>query len=98
MGHSVRVVSMVSVDRFEAQDSEYREAVLPAAITARVVVEAGRTGCWYRYAGSRGRVMGIDSFGESAPGEVLFSHFGLRVQPLVDTMLQVLQEIQGESR
>ncbi len=98
MGHCIRVVSMPSVDRFEAQDSEYREAVLPAGITARVVVEAGRTGCWHRYAGSRGRVMGIDSFGESAPGEALFSHFGLRVQPLVDTMLQVLQEIQGESR
>ncbi len=97
-GHCIRVVSMVSVDRFEAQDSAYREAVLPAAITARVVVEAGRTVCWHRYAGSQGRVMGIDSFGESAPGEVLFSHFGLRVQPLVDTMLQVLQEIQGESR
>ncbi len=97
MGHCIRVVSMVSVDRFEAQDSEYREAVLPAGITARVVVEAGRTDCWYRYAGSRGRVMGIDSFGGSAPGKTLFSHFRLRAQPLVDTMLKILQEVQGES-
>ncbi|MGB9713077.1 MAG: transketolase [Dissulfurimicrobium sp.] len=93
MGHPIRVVSMPSVDRFEAQDSEYREAVLPSDVARRVVVEAGHTGCWHRYAGSRGRVIGIDSFGKSGPGNELFKHFGFEVQPIVDTVLKVIQGI-----
>jgi len=79
-GKQVRVVSMPSVDAFEAQDADYRESVLPAAVTARVAVEAGVTGCWYKYAS---RVVGIDRFGESAPAEELFETFGFTVENVV---------------
>ena len=79
-GKQVRVVSMPSVDAFEAQDADYRESVLPAAVTARVAVEAGVTGCWYKYAS---RVVGLDRFGESAPAEELFEAFGFTVENVV---------------
>ncbi len=96
-GYRVRVVSMPSVERFEAQDAGYRESVLPPEIAARVVVEAGRTSCWYKYAGSAGRVIGIDSFGESAPGKELFNHFGFTVRRVVEAVLEVLQpELRGK--
>ena len=91
-GHRVRVVSMPSVDRFEAQEPGYRESVLPVGVTARVVVEAGRTDCWYKYAGSMGKVIGLDSFGESAPGKELFKHFGLTVKCIVEVVLEVLNQ------
>jgi transketolase len=89
-GKKVRVVSMPSVDRFEAQDSAYREAVLPAAVTARVVVEAGVTGGWYKYAGLNGKVVGIDTFGESAPAGELFKEFGFTVDNVVKAVEEVL--------
>jgi len=78
-GRRVRVVSMPSVDVFEAQDAAWREAVLPAAVTRRVVVEAGVTAPWYKYAGMQGTVIGIDRFGESGPPEVIFEYFGFNV-------------------
>ncbi|NIA04545.1 MAG: transketolase [Proteobacteria bacterium] len=91
-GHTgVRVVSMPSVDRFEAQDSSYQEKVLPAQVRARVVVEAGRTTGWHKYAGSQGQIIGIDRFGESAPGDELFNYFGIQAQAVAETMLNVLQ-------
>ncbi|MCW8906341.1 MAG: transketolase [Sedimenticola sp.] len=79
-GKRVRVVSMPSVDAFEAQDADYRESVLPSSVTARVAVEAGVTGCWYKYAS---RVVGIDHFGESAPADQLFETFGFTVGNVV---------------
>ena len=82
-GRRIRVVSMPSVDVFEAQDAAWREAVLPAAITRRAVVEAGVTAPWYRYAGPHGVVIGIDSFGESGPPEVIFQHFGFTAERVV---------------
>ncbi len=78
-GVKVRVVSMPSTDQFDQQSDDYREAVLPAAVTARVAVEAGVTSGWWRYAGTRGQVIGLDRFGESAPAEVLFEYFGFSV-------------------
>lgn len=78
-GVKVRVVSMPSTDQFDQQSDDYREAVLPAAVTARVAVEAGVTSGWWRYTGTKGQVIGLDRFGESAPAEVLFEHFGFSV-------------------
>ena len=78
-GVKVRVVSMPSTDQFDQQSDDYREAVLPAAVTARVAVEAGVTSGWWRYTGTKGQVIGLDRFGESAPAEVLFEYFGFSV-------------------
>ena len=82
-GIAVRVVSMPCVDLFQAQDAAYREQVLPAAVTARVVIEAGVTETWWRYAGTAGRVIGLDRFGESAPANKLFEHFGFSTDNVV---------------
>ena len=68
---------------FDAQEDEYREQVLPSSVAARVVVEAGVTDTWWRYAGPGGRVIGIDRFGESAPAGELFEHFGFTVDNVV---------------
>ncbi len=89
-GKKIRVVSMPSVDAFEAQDEAYRQSVLPDAITARVVVEAGVTGGWYKYAGTNGKVIGLDRFGESAPAGELFKMFGFTVDNVVATVEDVI--------
>jgi transketolase len=89
-GRQVRVVSMPSTDVFDAQDDAYRESVLPRAVMARVAVEAGVSATWLHYVGGRGRVVGIDSFGESAPAEVVFEHFGFTVNNVVANVEQVL--------
>jgi len=86
----VRVVSMPSTDVFDAQDAAYRESVLPAAVTARVAVEAGVTASWYKYVGMNGRVVGLDRFGESAPAGQLFEEFGFTVDNLVKAIDEVL--------
>ncbi|MFN4262728.1 MAG: transketolase [Thioalkalivibrionaceae bacterium] len=78
-GRKVRVVSMPCVELFERQDPAYIEAVLPSSVRRRVVVEAAATAGWYRYAGLDGAVIGMDRFGESAPGGVLMKHFGFTV-------------------
>lgn len=79
-GVNVRVVSMPCTDLFEEQTSDYREAVLPSAVTARVVIEAGVTEGWWRYAGAAGSIIGIDRFGASAPADELFRYFGFSVE------------------
>ncbi len=76
----VRVVSMPSVDAFEAQDDAYKESVLPAAVTARVAVEAAVPDGWWKYVGSNGAVVGMTTFGESAPAPELFEEFGFTVE------------------
>ena len=90
-GVKARVVSMPSTDVFEAQDATYREAVLPAAVTARVVIEAGVTASWWRYAGPAGQVIGLDRFGESAPADKLFEHFGFSTDNVVAVAKDVLK-------
>ena len=89
-GAQVRVVSMPSTDVFDAQDADYRESVLPAAVTARVAVEAGVTDGWWRYVGTNGRVVGLDRFGESAPANELFEHFGFTTDNVVAVAKDVL--------
>ena len=89
-GKKVRVVSMPCVELFEAQDEAYRESVIPAAVTARVVVEAGVTPAWYKYVGLNGAVVGIDRFGESAPAAQLFQEFGFTVENVVNAVERVL--------
>jgi transketolase len=85
-GTKVRVVSMPSPDAFDGQDAAYKEAVLPAAVTKRVAVEAGVTSCWYKYVGLNGKVIGLDRFGESAPAGALFKEFGFTVENVVATV------------
>jgi len=82
----VRVVSMPCTSTFDAQDAAYRESVLPAAVTSRVAVEAGVTGAWYKYVGANGAVIGIDTFGESAPAGDLFKHFGFTTERVVEAI------------
>jgi len=82
----VRVVSMPAVDVFDAQEESYRESVLPSSVAARVIIEAGVTSGWYKYAGCKGKVIGIDRFGESAPGDQLMQYFGMTVENVVKTV------------
>jgi len=89
-GVKVRVVSMPCTDLFDTQDGAYRESVLPSGVTARVAVEAGVTGGWWRYVGNKGRVVGIDSFGASAPANVLFEHFGFSTENVVAVAKEAL--------
>jgi transketolase len=89
-GRRIRLVSMPSVDTFEAQEPAWREAVLPAAVTRRVAIEAGATGLWWRHVGTHGRVLGIDSFGASGKAADLFRHFGLTPERLEQTVLELL--------
>jgi len=85
-GRRVRVVSMPSTEVFDAQDAAYRESVLPARVTRRVAVEAGATPLWSRYVGLDGKVIGIDRFGESAPGPQVFEYFGFTAQHVAETV------------
>lgn len=86
LGPNVRVVSMPSTDVFDRQSAEYRESVLPNACRKRVAVEAGVTGFWRKYVGLDGAVVGIDTFGASAPIEALMPHFGFTVDKVVDAV------------
>lgn len=89
-GKNVRVVSMPSTDAFDAQDDDYRESVLPSAVTARVAVEAGVTDYWLKYVGLNGTVVGLNRFGESAPAPDLFKYFGFTVENVVKAVESVL--------
>jgi len=83
-GLKTRVVSMPSTDVFDRQDAAYRESVLPKALRKRVAVEAGVTGFWGKYVGLDGAVIGIDTFGASAPANVLYKHFNITVEHVVE--------------
>ncbi len=89
-GKKIRVVSIPSTNIFDAQDAEYRESVLPSAVTKRVAVEAGVTDLWWKYVGSNGKVVGLDRFGESAPAGLLFKEFGFTVENVVKHVEAVL--------
>ncbi len=88
-GKKVRVVSMPSTDVFDAQDAEYKESVLPSAVTARVAVEAAVTDGWYKYVGLNGKVIGINHFGESAPAGQLFKEFGFTAENVASAINEV---------
>jgi len=85
----VRVISMPCTEEFDAQDAEYKESVLPSSVTARVAVEAGVTGFWGKYVGLNGKVIGIDTFGESAPAGELFKLFGITTEAVVAAVNEV---------
>jgi transketolase len=89
-GKHVRVVSMPSTNTFDEQDAAYKETVLPKAVTARIAVEAGVTDGWYKYVGINGRIVGINTFGESAPFEVLFKYFGFTPENVVKAAEEIL--------
>ncbi|MFB0982009.1 MAG: transketolase [Alteromonadaceae bacterium] len=88
-GKKVRVVSMPSTNTFDAQSSEYKASVLPSSVTKRVAIEAAHTDFWYKYVGFGGAVVGMTTFGESAPGNVLLEHFGFTVENVVKTVNQL---------
>ncbi|QWZ63844.1 transketolase [Aeromonas sp. FDAARGOS 1417] len=84
-GRAVRVVSLPSTDVFDAQSAEYKESVLPSSVTKRVAIEAGIADYWYKYVGFGGKIIGMTTFGESAPAELLFKEFGFTVENVVAT-------------
>ena len=86
-GINARVVSMPCAEIFSAQESTYRDAVLPPTLRARVAVEAGHADYWYKYVGLDGRVIGMTTFGESAPGGKVMEHFGFTVDNVVNAVL-----------
>lgn len=83
-GKAVRVVSMPSTSHFDAQDAAYKESVLPSSVTKRIAIEAGISDYWYKYVGIQGAVVGMTSFGESAPAGELFEHFGFTVSNVIE--------------
>ena len=85
-GVAARVVSLPCWELFAQQDAAYRESVLPAALTARVAIEAATSFGWERFVGTAGRVLGIDSFGASGPYKELYRHFGLTAERVADTV------------
>ena len=93
-GKQVRVVSIPSTDIFDAQDEAYRESVLPTSVKARVAVEAGVSVFWYKYVGLAGGVVGIDRFGESAPGKQVLEYFGFTAQHVAEVTEQVISACQ----
>ncbi len=86
----VRVVSMPCAEVFDTQDAAYRESVLPAAVKARVAVEAGVTDYWHKYVGLEGKVIGINRFGESAPADQLFKEFGFTAENVAAAVKELL--------
>lgn len=89
-GKKVRVVSMPATDLFDKQDAAYRESVLPADVTARVAIEAGIADFWYKYVGLNGRIIGMTTFGESAPADELFKMFGFTIENVVNNAKELL--------
>jgi transketolase len=90
-GIPTRVVSLPSWELFQSQDAAWRERVLPAALTARVSLEAASTFGWHRWVGDRGRALGIDHFGASAPGERLFAEFGITPEHTADAVRAIVR-------
>lgn len=86
LGDGVRVVSVPSFYRFDQQSAQYHEAVLPAGCTRRVAIEAGVTGLWWKYVGLQGKVVGIDRFGMSAPGDKVMKELGISADHLVEVV------------
>ncbi|MDF1812136.1 MAG: transketolase [Verrucomicrobiales bacterium] len=84
LGGGTRVVSVPCMERFDRQDASYQEEVLPASCTKRIAIEAGVTGLWWKYVGSAGKVLGIDRFGISAPGNTVMAELGMTPQHVVD--------------
>ena len=89
-GRRVRVVSMPCTEAFDSQPPEYRAHVLPDNGAVRLAVEAGARDCWWRYIAGRGDVLGVQGFGQSAPGKALMEHYGFTVEAVRDAAHRVL--------
>jgi transketolase len=89
-GVDVRIVSMPCMEDFEAQSEKYKESVLPSNVRARVAVEAGASMCWYKYVGLDGKIVGIDTFGASAPAKKLFEKFGFTTEAVVNAVKETI--------
>merc|ERR1711871_1352141 len=85
LGSAVRVVSMPCFERFDRQDEAYKAEVLPPSATNRMAIEAGVTGLWYKYVGLKGKVLGTDEFGFSAPGDIVMDAFGMNTKSVLET-------------
>ncbi len=90
-GIDVRVVSMPCVEVFEKQCDKYKESVLPNAVRKRVAIEAGSPMCWYKYVGMDGKIIGMETFGESAPAGKLFAKYGFTVDNVVNTVNELVK-------
>tara|TARA_B100000767_G_scaffold275705_1_gene314482 strand:- start:155 stop:2176 length:2022 start_codon:yes stop_codon:yes gene_type:complete len=91
-GYRIRVVSMPSTSLFDRQDAAYRESVLPAQLLNRVAVEAAHVDFWYKYVGLDGRIIGMTTFGESAPAEDLYAHFGITTEAVTEQVRSLIEE------
>ena len=89
-GRAVRVVSLPCTELFEAQSADYQQKVLPLQVGARIAIEAAAADYWYKYTGLEGRIIGMTSFGESGPADQLFAAFGLTVENVVSTALELV--------
>lgn len=89
-GINTRVVSMPSTNVFDRQPQSYQDSVLPASVSARVVIEAGVSGGWYKYAGIRSVMICLDTFGESGPADQVFEHFGFNVANVVTSVKKII--------
>jgi transketolase len=94
-GIATRVVSMPCVEWFDAQDKAYRDEVLPPAVAARVVVEAGIAMPWHRFAGDAGEIVSIEHFGASADYKTLFREFGFTPEAVVAAAQRTLENVKG---
>ncbi|WP_010485747.1 transketolase [Pseudomonas sp. S9] len=90
-GKNVRVVSMPCTSVFDAQDAGYKQSVLPVQVGARIAIEAAHADFWYKYVGLEGQVIGMTTFGESAPAPALFEHFGFTVENILETAAEMLE-------
>jgi transketolase len=91
-GKHVRVVSMPCTSVFEAQDALYKQSVLPLEVSARIAIEAAHADYWYKYVGLEGRVIGMTTFGESAPANLLFEEFGFTLENIISTAEELLED------
>ncbi|GAB7530894.1 transketolase [Pseudomonas sp. 3A(2025)] len=91
-GRNVRVVSMPCTSVFEAQDAGYKQSVLPLQVSARIAIEAAHADYWYKYVGLEGRVIGMTTFGESAPAAALFEEFGFTLENILGTAEELLED------
>lgn len=86
LGDGTRVVSFPCFERFDRQSAEYKESVLPKTVAKRIAIEAGVTGLWWKYVGTEGKVIGIDRFGISAPGDTVMAELGMTAANLVSVV------------
>ena len=90
-GFRVRVVNMASFEVFETQEEDYKRSILPPQVRKRVAVEAGRGLCWYKYVGLDGLVISLETFGKSAPGDVLMDYFGFTAEKIASRVLEYMK-------